>query len=135
MKNTKSKVVIALCVALLFMATGYAFFITNLEITTTGNITTNWKVNFISISEGNNGGTNATNAITPTYTDTTATMSANLKVPGDYMEYDIVLKNSGNVDAVIEEVNAVATGAPAIIFTISGIDEGDSLFAFFILRP
>ena len=127
MKNTKSKIIIVMCVALLIMVTGYAYFATNLDITATGNITTNWSVKFISITSGNNGGTGGSNAITPTFTDTTATMSANLQVPGDYMEYDLVLQNTGNIDAIIESIDAHATGSPAIIFSISGINNGDEL--------
>ena len=127
MKNSKTRVMFIMCIAMAIMAIGYAYFATNLDITATGNITTNWKVNFISITSGNNGGTGGSNAATPTFTDTTATMSANLQVPGDYMEYDLVLKNSGSINAIIESINAEATGSPAIIFSISGINEGDKL--------
>ena len=77
MKSMKTKVIVVMCVALLIMVTGYAYFATNLDITATGNITTNWSVKFTSITSGNNGGTGASNAITPTFTNTTATMSAN----------------------------------------------------------
>ena len=62
MKNTKSKIIVAMCAVLGLMAIGYAFFVTNLSITATGNIGSNWNVKFISISEGNNGKTAAENA-------------------------------------------------------------------------
>ena len=127
MNRIKSKIIIVICVVLLIMVTGYAYFATNLDITATGNITTNWNVKFMSITAGSNGGTGGSNASTPTFTDTTATMSANLQVPGDYMEYELVLQNSGNLDAIIESIDANASGSPAIVFSISGINEGDKL--------
>ena len=127
MRNTKSKVIVAMFVALLFMATGYALYASDLSITSTGNITAGWNIKFISITDGNNRGTGGSNASTPKFTDTTATMSANLQVPGDYMEYEVVLQNAGNINAIIQKVDAVATGSPAIIFSVSGINEGDKL--------
>ena len=127
MKNSKTRVMFIMCIAMAIMAIGYAYFATNLDITATGNITTNWNVKFTSITSGNNGGTGGSNASTPTYTDTTATMSANLQVPGDYMEYDLVLKNSGSINSIKEDINAEEKGSPAIIFSISGVNEGDKL--------
>ena len=45
MKSMKAKVIVVMCVALLIMVTGYAYFATNLDITATGNITTSLSTN------------------------------------------------------------------------------------------
>jgi len=122
----KNKLMIVLCVMIALMATAYAFLSETLSVTSTGNISTTWNVKFTKITYDAKG-TTATNAITPKVTDTTAVMSANLLNPGDEMNYEITLSNSGSIDAIIENVTASAEGTPAIVFTIEGIKKGQKL--------
>jgi len=125
--NRKKNVIIAvMMVAILLMATGYAYFASRLNISATGNITGNWNVYFSKITEGTIVG-NASNKTTPSISGTTANIDVNLKLPGDSITYELTLTNAGTINAVVEEVNVVAEGTSAIIYTISGIEKGDKL--------
>jgi len=126
MRNRKNKIIMVMIAVVLLMATGYAYFATQLDINATGNITGSWNVYFESISNGTKVG-NASNAITPNVTGTSANMSVNLDAPGDSMTYEVVLKNGGTVGAIIEDIKAEAEGSPAIIYTMSGLNIGDKL--------
>lgn len=126
MYKKKSIVMIAMCVAVLFMAIVYATFSSNLRINGSVGISGKWLVHFTSIVTQSNT-TGASNNSEPTASGTTAVMDANLDLPGDSITYTLVLKNDGNVDAIIDEVSAVAEGSNAIIFSIDGINQGDQL--------
>ena len=128
MKNKKKLVMIVRLVAMALMSMGYALFATQLNINSIGNITSTWNVYFESISAGTPVG-GASNASTPNVSGTSANMNVNLDLPGDSMTYSIVLKNGGSVPAIIEDIDAVATGSGAIIYSISGLKIGDKLAA------
>jgi len=125
----KTKLIIAMCCMVAVMVTGYAYFLTSLTVVSTGSISTAWKVRFTDVTEGDPNGTSATNASAPSFTDTTATMSVDLLRPGDEMNYELTLSNSGDVDAIIEQVNVSESGTSAIVFEIEGISNGDKLIA------
>jgi len=127
MNRTKSKVLVIMCVALFIMVTVYGLFSTSLNITTTGNVTGKWSIKFTNVSAGNPNGTQATNKATPKFTDNTVTLSTDLKVPGDEMTYDLTISNLGNFGGIIDKIEANATGSPAIIFSITGVKEGDKI--------
>ncbi|MCI9084553.1 MAG: DUF11 domain-containing protein, partial [Bacilli bacterium] len=59
----------------------------------------------------------------------TATFNTNLVSPGDSLEYDITVTNSGTLNAVLEKITVSDTNNPAIKFTTSGLTEGDALNA------
>ena len=128
MKNKKNVIIAVMIAVALLMATGYAYFATQLNINATGNITSNWNVYFESINNGTIVG-NASNVVTPSVSGTSANMNVNLNIPGDSITYNIVLKNGGTVPAIIEDIDAVATGSGAIIYSISGLNIGDKLAA------
>ena len=125
MKNKKI-ISIALCITAVFMAVGYAIFATNLRINGSVGITGKWLVHFTSITTGEKT-TGASNNTDPTASGTTATMDANLELPGDSITYTLTLANDGNVNAIIGNVNAKAEGSNAIVFSIDGIKKGDKL--------
>ena len=125
MRNKKI-ISIALCITAVFMAVGYAIFATNLRINGSVGITGKWLVHFTSITTGEKT-TGASNNTDPTASGTTATMDANLELPGDSITYTLTLANDGNVNAIIGNVNAKAEGSNAIVFSIDGIKKGDKL--------
>ena len=125
MRNKKI-ISIALCITAVFMAVGYAIFATNLRINGSVGISGRWLVHFTSITTGEKT-TGASNNTDPTASGTTATMDANLELPGDSITYTLTLANDGNVNAIIENVNAKAEGSNAIVFSIDGIKKGDKL--------
>ena len=125
MRNKKI-ISIALCITAVFMAVGYAIFATNLKINGSVGISGKWLVHFTSITTGDKT-TGASNNTDPTASGTTATMDANLELPGDSITYTLTLANDGNVNAIIGNVNAKAEGSNAIVFSIDGIKKGDKL--------
>jgi len=126
MKNRKNIIIVVMVAVALLMATGYAYFATQLNINATGSITSNWNVYFSSINVGKIVGTGS-NKVTPSVSGTTANMEANLAVPGDSITYEITLLNAGTVGAIVEDIKAEATGSSGIIFTIEGIGKGDKI--------
>ena len=128
MYRRKNVVIVVMCAFILFMALGYAAFSTLLNINGTTSTDSVWNVHFTNLTNGTAVGT-ATNKVTPSYTDTTAKMNVNLKVPGDSMTYELTVTNDGNLNAIIDEIEAIAEGSEAIIYTISGLKIGDKLAA------
>lgn len=128
MKRKKNLIIVTMLVVVAVMSIGYSFFATRLNINSTGNISTSWNVYFSKITNGTIVG-KASNETAPSITATTATMNANLELPGDSITYELTLKNGGNVGAIIENIKANAEGSTGIIYTISGIKKGDKLAA------
>ena len=110
------------------MTIGYAAFSTQLNISGTSSITSNWDVQITNITQGTPTGTGE-NAVAPSYTVTTATMEANLYSPGDAMTYEITIQNKGTIDAVLSKITKSDSNNPAILFETSGVNEGDTLLA------
>ena len=125
----RRKIVIGmLCSVLLLMAVGYAVFATNLNIKGSTKISSNWDVRITNITSKNVVGT-ASNLEDPSYTNLTATFNTGLVSPGDSIEYDIIVKNNGDIDAILDRITITDSKNPAIIFTKSGLTEGDTLVA------
>lgn len=127
MSSRKNKVIIAMIIAVLFMAIGYAAFQTRLTINGTGSITSKWKIEITNITSSITG--KAYNVENPTFTATSANFNAGLKLPGDKIEYTVTVKNSGTVDAIIDSVNAEVEGSFAIVYSLSGIQAKTKLAA------
>ena len=126
--NTRQRnyIILGLCSILLVMAAGYAAFRTQLTINGTSNITSDWKVLITDIQSSVLAGA-ATDAETPSHTETTATFKTNLVSPGDSMQYDITVENRGDIDAVLESIDVKTSENEAILFETSGIKRGDKL--------
>ena len=128
--NTRQRnyIILGLCSILLVMAAGYAAFRSQLTINGTSNISSEWKVLITDIQSSVLEG-NATDAETPSHTDTTATFKTNLVSPGDSMQYTVTVENQGSIDAVLKTVQKSDSNNNAIIFEITGIEQGDTLKA------
>ncbi len=127
-RTQRNYIIMGLCAILLIMAVGYAAFQSQLKITGTSNIGSNFLVRITGIQSNVQSGS-ASNAIEPSYTDTTATFKTNLVSPGDSMKYDITVANEGNIDAVLNSIKVSNSNNEAITFETSGIEEGDELKA------
>lgn len=126
MMKKKKTIITMMLVVVSIMAIGYSYFATRLNINATGSIEGSWRVYFSKIEVGEKS-SGAKVIGSPSVTDTTANMNASLKVPGDYINFNITLVNGGSVNAIIEEINAIDNGTNAIIFSIDGIKIGDKL--------
>lgn len=126
--NTRQRnyIILGLCSILLIMAAGYAAFRTQLNIKGTSNITSEWEVLITNIQSQVINGT-PTDAETPNHTETTANFSTNLYSPGDKMRYTVTVENRGSIDAVLKTIEKTDSSNEAIIFTINGIEQGDTL--------
>ena len=113
---------------LVIMGVGYAAFSSQLKISGTSNIASNFLVKITDIQSTVQSGS-ASDAVAPTHTDTTATFKTNLVSPGDSMKYDITVANQGNIDAVLESINVNTGENETITFETSGIENGDKLEA------
>ena len=111
---------------LVIMAVGYAAFASQLKISGTSNISSNFLVKITDIKSSVLSGS-ASDAVEPTHTDLTATFSTNLVSPGDAMKYDITVANEGSIDAVLNSIDVNTGSNDAITFETSGIKEGDAL--------
>ena len=124
----RNYIIAGLCMILVIMGVGYAAFQSQLKISGTSNIASNFLVRITDIQSTVQSGS-ASDAQTPTHTDTTATFRTNLVSPGDAMKYDITVENEGNIDAVLESIDVNTGNNPAIKFETSGIENGSELKA------
>ena len=128
--NTRQRnyIILGLCSILLVMAAGYAAFRSQLTINGTSNISSEWKVLITDIQSSVLNGT-PENSEEPSHTDTTATFKTNLVSPGDSMQYTVTVENRGSIDAVLKTLSKTDSSNDAIIFEITGIEQGDTLKA------
>ena len=125
-RTQRNYIIAGLCMILVIMGVGYAAFSSQLKISGTSNITSNWSVKITDIQSKVVNGT-PTNASEPTHTDTTATFSTTLTSPGDTMQYDVTVSNEGDIDAKLDKITVPESTNPAIGFEVSGIEEGSLL--------
>ena len=122
----KKKIIIAMCIAILFMAVGYAAFSANLKINGMVSISSTWEVVFTKIEE-----VSKTSGVTinsaPTASGTSATFDLDVHAPGDSITYKITVENKGTINAIISDIKASKTANDAIKFEITGIKKGDLL--------
>ena len=124
----RNYIIAGLCMILVIMGVGYAAFSSQLKISGTSNITSNWSVKITDIQSKVVNGTPA-NASEPTHTDTTATFRTTLTSPGDTMQYDVTISNEGDIDAKLDKITVPESTNPAIGFEVKGIEEGSLLEA------
>ena len=111
MKRRKGKnlAIGILCCMLVFMGIGYAALSQVLKVTTTGNVTGQWKIYIDRADLNTETDTNKiidTTKATSSITDRiNATINVSFNEPGEYALYDIVVKNEGNIDAELKNIN------------------------------
>ena len=127
-RTQRNYIIAGLCMILVIMGVGYAAFQSQLRISGTSNITSNWSVKITDIQSKVVNGT-PTNASEPTHTDTTATFRTTLTSPGDTMQYDVTVSNEGDIDAKLDKITVPESTNPAIGFEVTGIEEGSLLEA------
>ena len=105
MEDMKTKILISLGVILVLMGVGYAVLTTTLTINGTAEITGKWDIYISNIKEKTL--SSATTLSTSVDTKTTASFSVDLEKPGSYAEYEVTVKNDGNLDAVLKAINGI----------------------------
>ena len=85
----RNYIIAGLCAILVIMGVGYAAFQSQLKISGTSNITSDFAVRIISITPNSIVGGAADKSEVTTHTDTTATFGTTLQKPGDSITYDL----------------------------------------------
>ena len=124
----KRTIIIAMCIALLLLITGFSLFSTKLTINGISEVTSSWKVYFESINRTSTEGA-ASEASTPKIYNTSIEFEVNLRKPGDSITYTAVLKNGGTIDAIVNNIDASVTATESSTYTVTGIKKGDKLAA------
>ena len=124
----RNYIILGLCSILLIMAAGYAAFRSQLTIKGTSNISSEWNVLITNIQSQVLNGT-PEDEEEPSHTNTTATFKTKLYSPGDKMRYTVTVENRGSIDAVLKTIENTDSSNEAIIFTINGLEQGDTLTA------
>ena len=110
------------------MVVSYAAFNTELKISGTSKVTSNWDIRITNVTDGTPTG-NAKNTVKPSWTTLTASMEADLYEKGDAMEYDVTIENRGTLDAKLNDIltNTQNSNSEAVIITFSGYTKGEVL--------
>ena len=130
MNNVKRNnvILVSLSVLVMLMVVGYGAFQSVLTINGTSSVTSNWEIQITNITTKSIVGS-AKNVEEPTFQKLSATFKTELTNPGDAAEYNIVVSNSGSVDAKLDKITLSDSNNPAIKFTTSGLTEGSTLKA------
>lgn len=128
MTNKKNIVIVILCLLVCIMSVAYAMLATDLVIKGKTSINSVWKVEITDIKEKEKVG-KATSKTSPSYSSTTATFDVNLIQPGDSISYDVKIKNSGSLNAIVNSISILTDENESIIYEVSGIKENDRLEA------
>ena len=126
-RTNRNYIIMGLCAILLIMGVGYAAFSSQLKISGTSNIATNFLVKITGIEVSSKSGGAADKPDVTTYNDTSATFGTTLQTPGDSITYDITIENKGTIDAVLKTISKTDASNSAILFETSGVNEGDPL--------
>ena len=126
-KTQRNYIIMGLCAILVIMGVGYAAFQSQLKISGTSSVSSNFAVKITDITVSSQNGGAADKPGVTTHTDTTATFGVTLQSPGDSITYDIRIENQGSIDAVLKTITKTDTNNSAILFETSGVAEGDAL--------
>ena len=125
MRDRKKRNIIigALCCLLVFMGIGYAILSQTLNISGIANMKGNWNVKITNMELLSENKTGRAVEVSHSFTDTTATFTADLYMPGDSIEYRVTVENQGNIDAVLKSITPTTTNkSEGIKFSHSEID-------------
>ena len=129
-RRRKNNIIIGSLLAIVFvMAVGYAAFATNLNISGSSSISSNWDIEITGIRGANPSGGNAYDISAPTYTKTSATFNTGLKTPGvDDRVYEIEISNLGTLTGLVTIANLScgnnsAIGCEVYESDMKGIDD------------
>ncbi len=131
MLNRKKQkiIIVSLCALIIGMVVGYASLNQLLNINGVSGISGDFKIEFTKIEE--NTMVNATTITKGGVGSTTANFTVDLEKPGSSALYDLTVENKGTLDAVLTSIEGLDESnlkdPVDIIYTVTGIKEGDSL--------
>ncbi len=125
----RNYIIAGLCMILVIMGIGYAAFSSQLKISGTSNITSNWDIEITDIdtilsSQMGGGDTpDGYNISEPTYTPTSATFSAGFSLPGSQIMYMVEISNLGSIDGQVKIANLSCGNNPVIMCQAMVLDK------------
>ena len=128
-RTQRNYIIAGLCMILVIMGVGYAAFSSQLKISGTSNITSNWDIEITGIdtvlpSQMGIGDTPAGYNITePTYTPASATFSAGFELPGSMIGYIVEISNLGSIDGQVGIANLSCSNNSVIICQAMAYDK------------
>ena len=125
MRDRKKRNIIigSLCCLLVFMGIGYAILSQTLNISGIARMQGNWNVRITNMELLSENKTGRAEEVSHSFTDTTATFTADLYMPGDSIEYRVTVENQGNIDALLKSITPTTTNkSEGIKFSHSEID-------------
>ena len=125
MRDRKKRNIIigALCCLLVFMGIGYAILSQTLNISGIARMQGNWNVRITNMELLSENKTGRAEEVSHSFTNTTATFTADLYMPGDSIEYRVTVENQGNIDALLKSITPTTTNkSEGIKFSHSEID-------------
>lgn len=129
-KRQKNILIGGLIVVVLIMTIAYATFASQLNITGTSNITSNWDIQITDIQKVESKGATDKEG-SPSYDNTnglSATFNTILTSPGDYAMYMIQIENKGSLNAVLKSITTSDNTNKDINFEVfGGMVENDIL--------
>ena len=112
-RKRKKLIILSLAITLFFMGVGFALLSKNLDVTLTSESNGHWDIRIDTITLKQVNG----NAVSRSYTHDglTASFAVDLFTTGDYVEYEITVKNFGNIPAVLSSVTPVVPNTDGVI--------------------
>lgn len=129
-KKSSNKIVIALVAIGAFLIMWYATFAQPLAFNVRQADDGAWNIGFTDMEVANVAG-EAKEISGHDFTSTKANFYVSLTGPGDSIVYDLTIKNSGTLNAVVDSIYVVPVSQPndQIVYSVGGINVGDKLDA------
>jgi len=108
MKNifkSKRNILIMMFALVILMGIGFAAYRQQLQINDTSSIDSDWNVYIKDVSVPDKSSSATGSGSVDETTNLKANLTTDLKYPGDYVIYKLIVANDGNIDAVLEKIN------------------------------
>ena len=126
-KKKKKIVITTLACVLVFIAVGYALLTQAIKVGVEGTLNGVWDVYISDIKLKNSTGRAAEVNPASVSNKVNANFEVDLYMPGDSVEYEVTVKNDGNIDATLRTVTTNATNANEDIRFTHTIKQGEVL--------
>ncbi len=112
-RRRKKMLILSLAITMIFMGIGYALLSKNLDVTLTSESNGRWDIRIDTINVKAVSG----NAVSRSFTHNglTATFAVDLFTTGDYVEYEVKVKNFGNIPAKLASKTPTYTDTSGVI--------------------
>ena len=125
MKNRKKRniIIVSLACLMIFMGVGYAILSENIKVGTSTTVLGDWDIKITNVALSKKSG--RAYDVSHTFETLNTTQVLDLYEPGDSIEYDITVRNEGNIKATLSRISAISnTDFFGIVFSNTGMSQG-----------